>query len=142
MISFLHDHKRRSNESINEIHLREYSKVENDYSRRIARWNSLIQVGSKLLFFRVHRSDTNRIQSNKDIKKPSEKESLETFSMGMKAKGIEFRILYFTYDHSQHFDSDTQIIYVTIPKEEKITNTLINTLLSDIETFSFVKNAL
>ena len=140
MIAFLHDHKRHSRESLDKLSVNEYYKVENDYSRRIARWNSLVKVGSKLLFFRLQRPENNRIQTH--INNPSEKESLEAFSRLMKVKGIEFKILYFTYNEPQHFDSDTDIIYVNIPKEEKITNNLIKTLLSTIEIFRFVRGVL
>jgi hypothetical protein len=41
----------------------------------------------------------------------------------MKAKGVEFRILHFTYYEPQHFDPDTQIIYIAIPKKEKVIDT-------------------
>jgi hypothetical protein len=142
MIAFLHDHKNHTNKSLTTLSVKEYSKVEDDYSRRIARWNSIVKAGSKLLFFRLPRNTKNRIEFDEDNNNHSEKEALETFSKYMKAKGVEFRILHFTYYEPQHFDPDTQIIYIAIPKKEKVIDTLLNKLLSDIDIFRFVKSVL
>lgn len=134
LISFLHDHKhiRISDEK--------YNQVENDYSRRIQRWKHLIEGESKLLFFRLMRSEQNRIQYIQG--KPSEKEALEQFSRAMKTKNLNFRILYFTYEQPNWYDPESQIIYVNIPKIEKITDNLIKKLLSDIDTFKYIKQHL
>lgn len=134
MISFLHDHKHIK------ISDEKYNQVENDYSRRIQRWKNLIEGESKIIFFRLMRSEENRIQYVQG--KPSEKEALEQFSSTMKTENMKFRILYFTYDQPNWYDPDSQIIYVNIPKIEKITDSLIKKLLSDIENFRHIKQHL
>jgi hypothetical protein len=139
MIAFLHDHKYSNNDRIRNIPAETYKKVRDDYIRRISRWNSLLASGSKLLFFRLARIETNRIQYKAMLKKPSEKVALETFSETMKQRGIHFRIIYFTYDYPQSYDSSTQIIYIHIPSEMKSTKSIIDTLLSDIDVFRHVK---
>jgi hypothetical protein len=141
-ISFLHDHKNYTKECLSRLPESQYYKVETNYSRRIQRWNSLVTAGSKLLFFRLERIEENRIQNIHELNKPSEKDSLEEFSRMMKEKGIEFRIIYFTYNCPNQYDSDTRIIYVNIPKEEKITDSLINTLFSSSEVLNHVRNSL
>lgn len=133
MISFMHDHKHI------QISDEKYNQVENDYSRRIQRWKNLIDGGSKLLFFRLMRIEHDRIEYVQG--KPSEKDALEEFSQMMKAK-VNFRILYFTYDQPNWYDPESQIIYVNIPKIEKLTDSLIKKLLSDIEIFKHVKEYL
>ena len=142
MFTFIHDHNYKDNDRIRKIPNNTYNTIENDYLRRIERWNTLLKSGTKLLFFRLSRNEEKRILYSEALGKPSEKESLEIFSRLMKEKGIEFRILYFSYDVTQSYDPSTQIIYINIPKSEKITNTLINTLLSSIHTFRHVKNSL
>jgi hypothetical protein len=134
MISFLHDHTHI------QISDEKYNQVENDYSRRIQRWKNLIEGESKLLFFRLMRIEENRIEYVGG--KPSEKDALEQFSETMKKKKIHFRILYFTYHEANWYDPESQIIYVSIPKIEKITDSLIKKLLSDIEIFKYVKEHL
>ena len=142
MIAFLHDHLTINNEKMNPslISKEQSIKVEQDYLRRIQRWKALLDSGSKLLFFRLTRSEEERIQYVTD--KPSEKDALEEFSRTMKARNVRFKILYFTYDHENSYDTDSQIIYVNISKIEKITVNLIGQLLSDDEILRHVRESL
>jgi len=137
MIIFLHDHKHNGNNTIKSIKSEKYTEVEKDYSRRIQRWKDLLVSGSKLLFFRLARNEHDRIHQGKP-----EKEALQEFSEMMRELKIDFRILYFSYENPQGYDTESQIIYVNIPEKEKITDTLIQRLLSDLDVFRFVKNCI
>ena len=140
MISFLHDHIDNNKKGIQIVSNERYMKVEQDYIRRIQRWKALIDSSANLLFFRLMRIEENRIQYSR--KKPSEKEAIEQFSGIMKTKNLKFRILYFTYDQPNLYDSESQIIYVNIPKIEKLTDSIIKKLVSDIDTFKYIKQHL
>lgn len=141
-ISFMHDHFISGNKDIKKISNSDYSKVEIDYSRRVERWNTLLTSGSKILFFRLERLEQNRIYNPENINKPSEKDSLEEFSKMMKEKGVEFRIVYVTYNNSQYYDLDTRIIYVNIPSKEKYTDRLLELLFRDVDVLNYLKHSL
>jgi hypothetical protein len=103
---FLHDYG-KPDESISDAL---FERVEQDYLRRIERWNAAIHGITPLLFVRVEMSNRPRIDYEGSTRQYKEHHYVMEFAEKLKSVGTNYHILFITHSCEQGYDSDKKII--------------------------------
>lgn len=110
---FVHDYK-----NIHDISEEVYTKVANDYVRRIERWNTLLSCGKHILFLRLEQDAANRIAYPGTERPYDEYTYLQMFADHMKSRHVQFHIVYFSQTRAQEHDKEHNIITINFKKDK------------------------
>jgi hypothetical protein len=102
---FVHDYGK----SFKNIPKETYEKVEEDYKRRVLRFQSILQSPMKLLFIRLEQDITNRVDLPEKQQEHNEYYYVEKFADILQSKGYTFTILYITTSEKTGFDKEKHI---------------------------------
>ncbi len=112
---FVHDYGK----TIDTIPEEKYKKVEEDYKRRVLRFNAILNSPMKLLFIRLEQEIENRIELPDKQKEHEEYFYVEQFADLLKEKGHTFTILYLTTSQKTGFDKVRNICRIQYANPEK-----------------------
>jgi hypothetical protein len=104
---FVHDFK-----NIHSIPKETFDKVSSDYIRRVARWNTVLSSGRKMLFLRLEQDGENRIVYPGCERADDEYTYLQKFADHMKTRKLKFIIIFFSQKMEKGFDSEHNIITI------------------------------
>jgi hypothetical protein len=96
-----------------------YTRVEDDYKRRIERWHTALSGKQHLVFFRVEMPNRPRVTYEGYARGPTtEIEALCEFAEKLKARGTTFHIVHITHSQPQGYDAERRIIHLNFtPKD-------------------------
>lgn len=114
---FLHDYgKGADNKKKEEIPEETWKKVEDDYKRRVERFDALLTFAKEnnrtLLFVRLEPDKRARIDYPEFQQEHDERHFLEMFAGQMKQRGVRFLVLYLSTTYEKSFDAENGICYV------------------------------
>jgi len=110
---FVHDYKK-----IHEIKPDEFTKVHNDYLRRIERWNNVLSSGKHIVFIRLEQVFAKRTAYPGTERPHDEYTYLQMFAKHMKERHVDFHVIYITETREKGFDKEYSIISIPIKKDK------------------------
>jgi hypothetical protein len=114
--AFVHDYGK----DISNVSDEKWKQVEEDYSRRIKRWNATLTCGKPILFLRLEEDAVERVDYPGSIREHPEYYYVESFAKLMKEKGVPFVILYLTTSTEMRWDRDLHICSIQFKKEPSV----------------------
>jgi hypothetical protein len=112
---FVHDYGKQ----LENIPDEKYKKVEDDYKRRVLRFQSILNSPMKLFFIRLEQDISNRISLPEQQNEHDEYYYVEKFADLLLSKGYTFTILYITTSQKKGFDKQRQICRIQYANPEK-----------------------
>lgn len=87
-----------------------YTRVTEEYERRLQRWRDALAGTQPLLFFRLEMPERSRIEYEGSTRPKTEMEYLWEFTEKLKARGTNYHIIYITHTQPQGYDAARKII--------------------------------
>ena len=112
---FVHDYGK----SIENIPEEKYKKVEEDYNRRVLRFQSILNSPMKLFFIRLEQDISNRIGLPEQQNEHDEYYYVEKFADLLLSKGYTFTILYITTSQKKGYDKQKHICRIQYANPDK-----------------------
>lgn len=110
---FLHDFGK----NVRNVSDQKWAEVVEKYERRIGRWNTTLGKKEPILFIRLETDTANRIKYPEFERDGDEKYYVERFADLMKAKGIQYTVLFLSTSHTKQYDVDRHICTVHFVKK-------------------------